>query len=182
MRDFDFRTRKTRIAAIAFALLAAAGCTSDTSDLQQFIAQERAKQPGPIEPLPQIQPYETFTYEAHALRSPFVPDTEFEQDAGGAGAGSGSGIQPDFSRNKEYLEQFPLDALTMVGTVEIQGQSFALVSDPDGAVHRIQPGNYLGQNHGKVASISETQINVTEIIPDGLGGWMERQAAIGLDE
>lgn len=181
MKALEVHRLRVRLLALAFAPLVFAGCTSDTSDLEQFVTAEKAKRPGPIEPLPQIKPYDTFTYQAHDLRSPFAPDDSGEID-GSAGTTGGTGIQPDFNRNKEYLEQFPLDALSMVGTIEIQGQNFVLVSDPDGAVHRIQPGNYLGQNHGKVTSVDETQITVTEIVPDGLGGWMERQAAIGLDQ
>jgi type IV pilus assembly protein PilP len=183
MSDLERREarRSLRFVALMLGSVLLAGCSGDQSDLQKFVAAEKAKKPGPIEPLPQIQPYETFDYDAHNLRSPFVPDTEATQSAEGR-QGSGTGLQPDFNRNKEYLEQFPLDALTMVGTIERGGESYALVSDPDGAVHRIQPGNYLGQNHGKVTSVNDTQIRVTEIVPDGLGGWMERQAAIGLDE
>lgn len=173
--------RTLRVIALAFGPVLLAGCAGDRSDLEQFVAQEKAKKPGPIEPLPQIQPYESFTYEADNLRSPFVPDTESTQSENQA-SGSGTGLQPNFNRNKEYLEQFPLDALTMVGTVEARGEKYALVADPDGAVHRVQPGNHLGQNHGEVIGVSDTQINVREIVPDGLGGWMERQAAIGLDE
>lgn len=166
---------------VASGALLLTSCAGDKSDLERFVAEEKAKKAGPIEPLPQIRPYETFSYEAHDLRSPFVPDTEATQTAEGQ-AGGGTGLRPDVTRNKEYLEQFPLDGLKMVGTIESQGSIYALVSDPDGSVHRIQPGNYLGQNHGKVTQVTDTQIKVTEIVPDGLGGWMERQAAIGLDE
>lgn len=167
---------------LAFAPLLLAGCSTDKSDLEQFVAAEKAKRPGPIEPLPQIKPYETFTYQAQDVRSPFVPDSATGPAAGQGAAGSGSGIQPDFNRNKEYLEQFPLDALAMVGTITSGGEAYALVSDPDGSVHRVQVGNYLGQNHGKIIEISETEIKVNEIVPDGLGGWMEHKAAIALDE
>lgn len=176
-----FPKKVTRVAVLAVASLALSGCAGDKSDLEQFVAQEKAKKPGPIEPLPQIKPYETFTYQAQDMRSPFVADSETQQPVNDD-AGSTSGIRPEAGRNKEYLEQFPLDSLDMVGTIESQGEQYALVADPDGAVHRVQPGNYVGQNHGKIISISETEIRVTEIVPDGLGGWMERQAAIGLDE
>jgi type IV pilus assembly protein PilP len=168
-------------AILAFAVIGLAGGASYLSDVQRFVAAEKAKRPGPIEPLPQIRPYDSFTYQAQNRRSPFVPDTDPGQAAGERRAGTGTGIQPDFDRNREYLEQFPLDALRMVGTIEASNQSYALVTDADGAVHRVQPGNFLGQNHGKIVGIGETQIRVTEIIPDGLGGWMERQAALGLD-
>lgn len=184
MKRFGTLTRKTnRLPLLAVAALLLSGCANDQSDLERFVAAEKAKKPGPIEPLPQIRPYDTFTYQAHDLRSPFVPDTESAAAGRDIGSGSGAGgIQPNFNRNKEYLEQFPLDALTMVGTIEAGGERYALVADADGAVHRVQPDNYLGQNHGKIISISETQITVTEIIPDGLGGWMERQAALGLEK
>ncbi|MBW3566350.1 MAG: pilus assembly protein PilP [Proteobacteria bacterium] len=175
------KRRSPHFIALALSSLLLAGCAGDMSDLERFVSEEKAKKAGPIEPLPQIQPYETFSYEAHDLRSPFVPDTEANQASEGQ-LGSGTGLRPDITRNKEYLEQFPLDGLKMVGTIESQGETYALVSDPDGSVHRIQPGNYLGQNHGKVTQVTGTQIRVTEIVPDGLGGWMERQAAIGLDE
>lgn len=183
MSHVERRAKRLALRVIAFAFGPAllVGCAGDQSDLEQFVAQEKAKKPGPIEPLPQIQPYETFTYDADNLRSPFVADTESTQ-ADNQGANTGTGLQPNFNRNKEYLEQFPLDALTMVGSVEARGEKYALVADPDGSVHRVQPGNHLGQNHGEVTGISDTEINVREIVPDGLGGWMERQAAIGLDE
>lgn len=176
-------TTHCRLPLLALIALFLSACTNDRSDLERFVAAEKAKKPGPIEPLPQIRPYDTFTYQAHDQRSPFVPDTEsaaLGRDLGGAG--NGTGIQPNFDRNKEYLEQFPLDALAMVGTIEAGGERYALVADADGAVHRVQPGHYLGQNHGKIISIDETHITVTEIIPDGLGGWMERPAALSLEK
>lgn len=185
MQHFDTLTRKAcyRLPLLAMAALLLSGCANDQSDLERFVAAEKAKKPGPIEPLPQIRPYDTFIYQAHDIRSPFVPDTESAAAGRDIGSGSGGGgIQPNLNRNKEYLEQFPLDALAMVGTIEAGGARYALVADADGAVHRVQPGNYLGQNHGKIIGIGETQITVTEIIPDGLGGWMERQAALSLEK
>lgn len=182
----NFRRSESRPGAGALAALLAvlmlAACSGDRSDLEQFVAAEKAKKPGPIEPLPQIKPYETFVYDAQDVRSPFTPDSSGGPQPGERQDGDGSGIQPDFNRPKEYLEQFSLDGLQMVGTIEAKGQKFALVADPDGAVHRVLPGNYLGQNHGKITGIGETEIRIMEIIPDGLGGWMEHQAAIGLDE
>ncbi|HEX7030843.1 MAG TPA: pilus assembly protein PilP [Gammaproteobacteria bacterium] len=178
-----FPAPEIRHKALAAAMLALslAGCAGDMSDLQQFVAQEKSRQPGPIEPLPQIQPYETFTYQAQDLRSPFQPDESSGQAAAERGAGGGSGIQPDFNRNKEYLERFPLDTLSMVGTITADGKEFGLVADPDGAVHRVQVGNYVGQNHGRIIEITDMQITITEIVPDGLGGWVENQAAIATD-
>jgi len=70
----------------------------------------------------------------------------------------------------------------MVGTLEQQGQSWGLVLASDGTIHRVQPNNYLGQNHGKIKQISEFETELTEIVPDGLGGWMERPASLALSE
>jgi type IV pilus assembly protein PilP len=167
--------------AIGSVLLTA--CANDMSDLQQFVNQEKTKKPGPIEPLPQIKPYESFIYEAQGLRSPFQPDSATPgPESGAVASGSGNGLKPNITRNKEYLETFPLDSLDMKGTLVLRDQEYALVRDPDGAVHRVQVGNYLGQNYGQVIGITETEIQLTEIIPDGLGSWMERRAVIGLDE
>ncbi|MDX1454818.1 MAG: pilus assembly protein PilP [Gammaproteobacteria bacterium] len=167
--------------ALLGAVTLLGACAGDTSDLQRFVAAEKAKKPGPIAPLPQIKPYETFIYQAQEERSPFVPDSETRVEPGTAVA-SNNGLAPDANRNKEYLEQYTLDGLKMVGTIDFRGTDFALVEDPEGTVHRVTVGNYLGQNHGKITEISELEVRLTEIIPDGLGGWMERQAAIGLSE
>ncbi len=93
-----------------------------------------------------------------------------------------AGVRPDVRRNREYLEQFALDSLKMVGTLNIGGKNYGLVQSKDGLVHRVLPGNYIGQNDGRVGSVTPAKINVTEIVPDGLGGYMERPAALPLSE
>jgi type IV pilus assembly protein PilP len=169
-------TTKSRLAALA--LLSAAlliGCSSRDSDLAQFIKQTKMEQATGVKPLPEVKPYESFLYADQSMRSPFAP--------GGSGAGSATvGLRPDSRRNREYLEQFALDTLKMVGTLNFGGQGYGLVQTRDGTVHRVLPGNYLGQNDGRVQSITASKINVTEIVPDGLGGYMERPAALGLNE
>jgi type IV pilus assembly protein PilP len=151
-----------------------AGCSSRDADLDSFLAQTRQEQPGGVQPLPEVKPQESFTYQAQTLRSPFVP--------GGSGGSSAAGVRPDSRRNREYLEQFALDSLKMVGTLNIAGRTYGLVQSKDGLVHRVLPGNYIGQNDGRVASVTPSKINVTEIVPDGLGGYMERPAALPLSE
>ena len=91
-------------------------------------------------------------------------------------------IRPDSRRSREFLEQFPLDTLRMVGTLRLQARNFGLVQGKDGPVHRILPGNYLGQNEGRVLSVNESRISLIEIVPDGLGGYIERPAALALSE
>jgi type IV pilus assembly protein PilP len=102
---------------------------------------------------------------------------------GGSGASSGlAGLRPDSKRNREFLEQFSLDTLKMVGTLNLAGHMFGLVQTKDGLVHRVTVGNYMGQADGRITQISPAKIALTEIIPDGLGGYMERPAALGLNE
>ena len=95
---------------------------------------------------------------------------------------SNNGIKPDFDRPTEPLEEFPLDSLRMVGTLEQREDQWALINDTDGTIHRVQPGNYAGQNHGKIIRITDFEIELTEIIPDGIGGWVERQSSIAISE
>ncbi|MEO7774788.1 MAG: pilus assembly protein PilP [Steroidobacteraceae bacterium] len=152
-----------------------AGCSGRDAELDQFIAATKQEQSSGVQPLPEVKPYESFFYVAQNLRSPFVP--------GGSGATSAAGVRPDVKRNREFLEQFSLDTLKMVGTFSLGGRVYGLVRTPkDGLVQRVLPGNYIGQNDGKVLEIAPSRISVTEIVPDGLGGYMERPASLALNE
>lgn len=153
---------------------ALAGCSSADSELDRFIAETKKEPGGRVEPLPEVKPYETFAYSAATLRSPFIP--------GPAGGASASGLRPDSKRNREFLEQFSLDTLKMVGTLRLGAASFGLVQTKDGLVHRVLPGNHLGQNDGRVTEVTPAKISIIEIVPDGLGGYMERPAALALNE
>lgn len=155
------------------------GCSRDMQDLRDWVAEMNRRPAAQIEPLPQVQPYETFTYAADDRRSPFVPDSSIRQQVANAASG---GLQPDFERPREFLEEFPLDTLRMVGTINMQDEMYGLILSTDGSVHRVRIGQYLGQNHGRITDISETSIELIEIIPDGTGGWAERRAAVALSE
>ena len=155
------------------ALTALVGCSTRDGDLDAFIQATQQEQPGGVQPLPEVKPYDSFLYAAQTQRSPFVP--------GGSGSSSG-GVRPDVKRNREFLEQYSLDTLKMVGTITFGGHNYGLVQSKDGIVHRVLPGNYIGQNDGRVAEITPSKITVIEIVPDGLGGYMERPAGIGLNE
>jgi type IV pilus assembly protein PilP len=167
-------------AALTYTLLAClsaslAACSSADDDLAHFIEDTKKEPGGRVEPLPEVKPYEAFAYTATDMRSPFVP--------GGSGGSSGApGLRPDSKRNREFLEQFSLDTLKMVGTLKLTGRMYGLVQTKDGLVHRVSDGNYLGQADGKITEISPAKIILTEIVPDGLGGYMERPAALGLNE
>jgi len=165
---------------VVFALavtLALGACSGDNDDLDQYINEVKAKPGGRIEPLPEVTPYEVFTYVADSdgYRSPFVPDSP--QVVAGPGDG---GTRPDPDRSREFLEGFPLDTLRMVGTLEMGGTNFGLVQTSDGLIHRVLPGNYMGQNDGRIVAITDSEIEIVEIISDGIGGYLEREAAVAL--
>ena len=92
------------------------------------------------------------------------------------------GTRPDPDRSREYLESFPLDTLGMVGTLYIGETMYGLVQTADGLIHRVVPGNYMGQNDGRILDITDSEIVLVEIISDGIGGYIERDAAISLSD
>ena len=166
--------RVALLTALSSALLLA-GCSSEMDELQQKVAEIKSRPGERIEPLPEIKPYESFTYAASSMRSPFIPSAPARSDVANA-------VRPDQKRPREFLEQFPIDTMTMVGTLQLQGRTYGLVQGKDGLVHRVLPGSYMGQNDGRVISIAPTKISLIEIIPDGVGGYIERPAALALNE
>jgi type IV pilus assembly protein PilP len=159
------------IGAVCVLAGALSGCTSKDDELDQFIIDTKKEPGGRVEPLPELKPYESYAYESSGLRSPFMP----------GGSGGGPGLRPDSRRNREFLEQFSLDTLRMVGTLRLSDRTYGLVKTKDGLVHRVLPGNYMGQADGRVTEISASKISVVEIVPDGLGGYIERPAALALN-
>lgn len=160
--------------SLVAAALAATGCARSMADLEAYIAEVKARPGGRIEPLPEIKTYESFAYDPQGARSPFVADMP--------AAGGGDGLRPDADRRREHLENFPLDTLRMVGTLHLGGQKYGLVQTTDKLVHRVVVGNYLGQSDGRIISITDSEIQLLEIIPDGLGRYTERAASIGLGD
>jgi type IV pilus assembly protein PilP len=160
-------------AALTLSASLLTGCSSGQSELQQWIAETKKRPGGRIEALPEVKPYETYTYSAANLRSPFQPQ--------GPSANLGpTAVRPSTRRNREFLEGFSLDTLKMVGTFKVGNNFYGLVQSKDGLVHKVQPGNYLGQNDGKITEITGGKISLVEIIPDGLGGYIERPASLAL--
>lgn len=170
-----------RLLPVALCLLLV-GCGGDSmGDLRNYVKDVLARKSTKVEPLPEFKRYETYAYQSSDAVDPFQP---FFQDSRAAVAKTqpDNGIRPDPNRNKEELEAFPLDSLRMVGTLE-QGETvWGIIKDPQGVVHRVQVGNYMGQNYGKIMDIQEDRIELLEIVPDGQGGWMENQAALALAE
>ncbi|MDB4575504.1 pilus assembly protein PilP [bacterium] len=156
-------------------LLSLASCSQDISDLQTFIAQQKSAHVGSVKPIPQFKPYESFSYSAGDLRDPFVATIDLEEDNTKT-----SLLNPDSTRPKEPLEVFPLDTLSMVGILEQDTQLWGLIKDPKNIVHRVQVGQYMGQSEGRITEINETAIYLVEIVPDGIGGYIERDASIAI--
>jgi len=152
-----------------------AACGADQRELEAYIDSVKARPGRGIEPLPEFRPAPSYVYEAGDRRSPFVPDAPARIAVGTDGVSP-----PDPDRPPEFLEQMPLDTLAMVGTLGDARGQFGLVQDSDGRVHRVRVGNYMGQNYGRITSITEAEIQLVETVRDGLGGHMERPATMPL--
>ena len=165
------------VALVASLCVALSGCGSDgMDDLRDWVVKERKGRKPRVEPLPEIKTQESFIYSAHALADPFAP---FNLKPRAATAG---GPSPDINRRKEPLEDYPLDALRMVGTLSRGNQSWAVIQAPDGAVHRAKVGDHIGQNFGMVTDITEEHVNLVELIQNPLGDWIERDANLAIAE
>ena len=162
--------------ALTFGLITGCG-DKHHEDLQLFMEVAKSQPVGEIEPLPTFRPYQTFRYSAIAFRSPFdMPLSAIaKEDSSGKLA-----VEPDENRKKEYLEGFNFSSFSLVGVLDQSSTTWSLVDDGDGGVHRITIGNYLGKNHGRITSVSDTRMEVLEIVPDGKGGWVERPRTLAL--
>jgi type IV pilus assembly protein PilP len=170
----------SRTVVVLFSLGALlSGCAQENfSDLDEFMASKRDRPGGVIAPIPTFKAYEAFSYSATTLRSPFDRPVEVREIAQLQAI---SAIKPDESRAKEFLEQYTFDSLRMVGTLERDGVSWTLITDPEGGVHRVTLGNYLGRHHGKIVEMTDSFIGVLEIVSDGTkDGWVERPRTIKL--
>lgn len=160
---------------IVYLTLQLGGCGQSEAldELDKYLANMKNQPAGPIDPLPDLKSYDNFIYTASNVRSPFArPDSERNLKS--------NGLRPDRDRKKEVLESYPLDSLRMLGTLERKGKRWAIIKDSDATIHRISVGNYMGQNDGRVDSITEDNVKITEIIPDGRGGWIERKSSLAL--
>ncbi len=153
-------------------------CSSNEfTDLDEFMAQKRARPGGVIAPIPPFKAYKAFSYSATTLRSPFDRPIEIREITQ---LQSVSTVKPDDERPKEFLEQFTFDSLGMVGTLSRAGVDWGLIRDPEGGVHRIRVGNFLGRNHGRIVEMTDNYVAVIEIVSDGNDGWVERPRTIKL--
>lgn len=169
---------RLRHLAVCSTLVLTACGSGEFSDLKEFVEQSGQGLRGRVEPLPQVKPYEPITYNAFELHDPFRPHVITPEKT----AGGGGGLAPDTTRRKEPLEAYPLESLKMVGTLERSNQRWALVKTPDNSLYRVRKGNYMGQNFGVIAMISESSITLKELIQDTTGSWSERTSNLQLLE
>jgi type IV pilus assembly protein PilP len=172
------KTPVLRSLLLVTAIVVVAGCSrsvtsSDPDNLENWVASEKAKPAPPLDPIPVMQQFETFIYNDQGMRDPFAAPVDTRSAT--------SGPRPDPDRRKQPLEAYPLDSLNMVGTLGAGANLVALVMSPDKVTHRVTPGTYLGQNDGKVTAVLADKIVITELVPDGAGGWIERPASIALE-
>ncbi len=160
-----------------FTVIAISGCVSnDMSDLQTYVEKTKATYKGEVEPLPEIKHQPAFEYSATGIRDPFKPVIDIE-----IAEGMYRGPRPDESRPKEPLEEFSLDSLRMVGSMEQDETEWVLIKDPDGLLHRVKEGQYMGRNNGRVTAVNEEAISLVELIANKKG-WIPRDASIALSE
>jgi type IV pilus assembly protein PilP len=166
-----------RVAAICLSTcLALTACGgSGHPDLEAWMKEQGKASKGKLEPLPQIKPYDPFTYNAFDLPDPFKP-RKIEPTKGG------SKLAPDFTRRKEPLEAFPLESLSMVGTLSKNKTVYALVATPEKDVFQVRAGNYMGQNYGVITEIGDSELKLKELLQDGAGDWTERSSSLQLQQ
>lgn len=158
---------------VLVAGVAVSACGSDgLNDLRDFTKNAHADLKPNIKPIPEIKPQESFAYAAASLTDPFTQINlkPLARD----------GKSKDQGRRREPLEAFPLDAMKMVGTLSRGRQTWAVIQAPDGTVHRVQVGDFIGHYSGKVVRISEAKVDVVEQIQGSLGDWVEREANLAI--
>lgn len=164
---------------LAFVSLLLSGCGGEEfQDLRDFVRDSGKDMRGKIPPPPEVKPYEPFAYNNEAnLSDPFKPRKPDLR----SGSRPGSN-QPDMDRPKEALEEFPLEGLSMVGYLYQKKVGYAVVRAPDGKLHRVKAGNYIGMNFGLIKEVADTEVVIKEMVQDSTGDWSERMSSLKLVE
>jgi type IV pilus assembly protein PilP len=163
--------RVALISMMTVALLAGCGGQSH-QDLRNWMAEQGKGVRGKLDPLPQIKPYEPFAYADFDLPDPFKP-RKIEPVKG---TETTSKLAPDLNRRKEPLEAYPLEGLSMVGTLEKGKTRYALVKTPERDIYQVRQGNHMGQYFGVVVCITDTDFKLKDLLQDGDGDWSVRSS------
>lgn len=160
------------------------GCSASGEDeLRQWMANERAQAKPNVTPIAEPKQFLPQPYNAEAGIEPFNPLklTQALRRESAQMASNAALIAPEMARRKEPLEAFPLDTMAMVGSLNKTGKPTALLR-VDKLLYQVQIGNYLGQNYGRITAITETAIQLREIVQDATGDWVERTTSLELQE
>ena len=165
-------------AGLAVALLAA--CSGEQEELQQWMEQQKREVKPSVQPLTPPKKFDPQPYASSDGVEPFSPQkltVALKQES----RQPNSVIAAEYNRRKEPLEAFPLDSMRMVGSVVKDGRTYALLR-VDNLLYQVKPGDYLGQNYGKITRITETGVSLREIVQDAAGEWIGRPSALQLQE
>ena len=158
------------------AAILLAGCEAQTDDLVTFVVGVKQNTTINIEPYPEFATMPAFKYQSAELRSPFQRPRNISIQS--VSTKQANCTQPEFKRHKQPLEAYGLDALTISGTFTSKGRKWALITANDGSLHKATTGDYLGLFFGKITSIKDNTIALTEMLPDGAGCWQQKQATL----
>jgi len=161
------------------SLLLLSACSSDEhQDVKEWMKDASKDIKGRVLPLPEIKPFPIVSYDASDLPNPFSP-SKFEPDK--KAEGSGGGIKPNFNRFREPLEAYPLESLKMVGLLKQEKMTNAIIR-ADNKAYLVKIGNYLGQNFGMIVDITDSEVQLKELVQDSSGDWVERPSSLQLQE
>lgn len=170
-----------RMGALALTALLLAGCSdSDVKEVQDWMAQVKKDTRVAVVPLTEPKTFIAFAYTAREETDPYSPNKLLAELARAAEKDD-SKFKPDMGRRKELLENYPLDTFVMVGVLQKAGINYALLQ-VDRAVHQVRLGQRMGQNYGLVTGVSESVINIKEVVQDAGGEWVERMSKLELQE
>lgn len=177
MRRFLVR----QVLATSWLLSGLAGCSDGgVHEVRQWMDQVKRETKVAIPKLSEPKKFVPFIYSAKAAVDPYNP-SKMAVAFAKLQSGSTSGFKPDLERRREVLESYPLDSMTMVGTLQKAGLSYALLQ-ADKTVYQVKVGNYIGQNFGMITRIGDTEVELKEIVQDAAGDWVERKAKLELQE
>jgi type IV pilus assembly protein PilP len=171
--------------ALLLVTAAVAGCGGgDQQEVQAWMNEQRAQTKPQVQPIPEPKKFTPQPYTQETGTEPFSNQklaAALKKESQQAGSTSAALLAPELNRRKEPLEAFPLDAVVMVGSLVKQGQPVALVR-VDNLLYQVRPGNYLGQNYGRITKVGETELVLRELVQDAAGEWIERNATLQLQE
>jgi type IV pilus assembly protein PilP len=176
------RAATALMAALAASCLAACG-SSNRDEIQAWMNAQKAEIKPRVQPIPEPKKFTPENYTQEGATDPFSKEklTQALKRESAQSTSNAALVAPELARRKEPLESFPLDSMKMVGSLMKQGQPVALVR-VDNLLYQVRPGNYLGQNYGRITKVGETEVELREIVQDAAGEWIERTATLQLQE